>query len=97
MIVKIEASQSEDKSQWILTITLPNVDWAGHILSGEYRLESPDLFGLEYLMSEKFVKKIMNSGDLPNLRVGKRVFVISRVPGSTLAREDKDRFDIRNL
>jgi hypothetical protein len=48
-------------------------------------------------MSEKFIKKIMNSGELPNLRIDKRVFVITREPDYRVAREGKDPFDIRNL
>ena len=80
-----------------MTLTLPNVEWAVRLRSGEYRLESPDSFGLEYMMSEKFIKKIMNSGELPNLRIDKRVFVITREPDYRVAREGKDPFDIRNL
>ena len=97
MKINIKASQSIDKSQWILTVSLPSVDWASKLRSGDYRLESPDLFGLEYLMSEKTIKKLMNSGELPNLRIDKRVFVLTREPHSRDARVEKDPFDVRNL
>jgi hypothetical protein len=97
MIINVEASESIDKKQRILIITLPNVQWAAKLCSGEYRLESPDLFGVEYMMSEKLIKKIMNSGELPNLRIDERIFVITREPDYRVPRDGEDPFDIRNL
>ena len=95
MIINIKATESIDKKQWVVTLTLPNVEWAGKIRSGEYRLETAYLYGLEQMMSEKSVKKIMNSGELPNIRIADKEFVLSRVPDFRVLKELKDAFDVR--
>jgi hypothetical protein len=95
MIINIKASESIDKTEWIVTITHPNVNWPGKIQSGEYRLESAYMYSLEQMMSEEFVKKIMNSGELPNIRIGKTQYVLSRVPDFRVMKQLKDAFDVR--
>jgi hypothetical protein len=95
MIINIQARESIDKSQWVVTLTLPNIEWAGKLRSGEYRLETPYSYGLEHMMSDKSVKKIMNSGELPNVRIADKEYVLSRVPDFRVMQELKDAFDVR--
>jgi hypothetical protein len=95
MIINIKASESIDKKEWVVTLTFPNIEWAGKIRSGEYRLETPYSYGLEHMMSDKSVKKIMNSNELPNVRIGDKEYVLSRVPDFRAMQELKDAFDVR--
>ena len=53
------------------------------------------MYSLEQMMSEEFVKKIMNSGELPNIRIGKTQYVLSRVPDFRVMKQLKDAFDVR--
>lgn len=83
-MIQIGFSGDDYSSPVDIKIRAPRSHWLGKVESGSYALTTPDSHARKNMMPLPAVRALMENGDLPFVRFGKKAYVLEKLTPPTV-------------